>query len=154
MPNDEIVWDSAPAPERRPALLNAVKYVESRGNPNAVSPAGAVGPYQFMPATARELGVTNPRDEEQARAGADRYLSQLEGKYGDTNLALLAYNWGPGNVDAWLKTGKGVKGGPAVCRQGARRRIETVGGRRHRLGCARPEEARAEDAEATVEGSR
>jgi hypothetical protein len=92
-------------------LLDAVKHVESRGNPNAVSPAGAVGPYQFMPGTAKQMGVTNPRDEAQARAGAEKYLTQLESKYGgDTDRALLAYNWGPGNVDAWLKTGKGVKG--------------------------------------------
>ena len=112
MPNDEIVWDSAPVPGRRDALLNAVKHVESRGNPNAVSPAGAIGPYQFMPATAKAMGVANPRDEVQARAGADKYLGQLEQQFGDRDLALLAYNWGPGNVQSWLKTGKGVKGQP------------------------------------------
>jgi len=46
-----------------PDVLNAVKHVESRGNPNAVSPAGAVGPYQFMPATARRFGLSDPRHE-------------------------------------------------------------------------------------------
>ena len=107
------VADLAPSSIDRGTRLDATRLVESGGNPNAVSPAGAVGPYQFMPATARQYGVTNPRDENQARAGADRYLAQLEQRYGgNAELAHLAYNWGEGNVDSWLKTGKGVKGQP------------------------------------------
>lgn len=110
--DNDIVWD-VPTPSERPRLLNAVRQVESGGNPNAVSPVGAEGPYQFMPATARALGVANPRDETQARAGADRYLSRLTEQFGgDEDLALLAYNWGPGNVQAFLRTGKGMRGQP------------------------------------------
>lgn len=51
-------------------LLDSVKQVESGGNTRAVSPAGALGPYQFMPATAEEYGVKDPFNESQARAGA------------------------------------------------------------------------------------
>lgn len=106
--NEKVSLDS-----ERPRLLNAVRYVESRGNPNAVSPAGAQGPYQFMPATAKRFGITDPRDEAQSRAGADKYLTQLTNRYGgNEDLALMAYNWGEGNVDAYLKTGKGVNGQP------------------------------------------
>ncbi|HRF10960.1 MAG TPA: lytic transglycosylase domain-containing protein [Candidatus Accumulibacter phosphatis] len=90
--------------------LDAVRRVESGGNPNAVSPAGAVGAYQFMPKTAAQFGI-DPRDERQSRIAAGKYLSQLQDQFGgDRNLALLAYNWGPGNVDAWMRTGKGANG--------------------------------------------
>ena len=116
------------------ATLDAVRHVESRGNPNAVSPAGAVGAYQFMPATARQFGI-DPRDERQSRIAAGKYLSQLQQQFGgDQKLALLAYNWGPGNVDAWLKTGRGAKGQemPAEARQYADKviRARTDGGSR------------------------
>lgn len=81
-----------------PQLLDAVQHVESGGNPNAVSPAGAEGAYQFMPATAASVGVTNPFDPAQARAGASRYLTQLYGQFGNPQLAVAAYNAGPGAV--------------------------------------------------------
>lgn len=107
------VADIAPSEIDRNTRLDATSYVESRGNPRAVSKAGAQGEYQFMPATARQYGVADPFDSQQARAGADRYLAQLEKRYnGSAELAHLAYNWGEGNVDAWLKTGKGAKGQP------------------------------------------
>ena len=94
-----------------PEVLDAVKHVESRGNPNAVSPAGAVGPYQFMPATAARFGLSDPRHEPSARDAAARYLTQLAERYGgDVDKALLAYNWGEGNVDSYLKSGRGMKG--------------------------------------------
>jgi hypothetical protein len=103
-PFDE--FDVAPSSAITPTLLDAVKHVESRGNVNAVSPAGARGPYQFMPGTAREMGLTNPHDEPTAREAASRYLTQLSNKFGgDVDKALLAYNWGPGNVERHLKTG-------------------------------------------------
>jgi soluble lytic murein transglycosylase-like protein len=91
-------------------LLDALKSVESGGKLNAVSPAGAKGPYQFMDATAKQYGVQDPFNEAQSRAGADKMLSHLTDKYGDTTKALQAYNWGEGNMDAYLKTGKGVNG--------------------------------------------
>lgn len=80
-------------------LLNAVIHTESGGDPFAVSKTGAAGLTQLEPATAKELGVTNRFDPEQAKEGGRKYLSQLVAKYGDTRTALIAYNWGPGNVD-------------------------------------------------------
>jgi hypothetical protein len=89
-----------------PQLLDAVKHVESRGNPAAVSPAGARGAYQFMPATAAQYGLRDPHDEPSAREAASRYLTDLTNRFGgDIDKALLAYNWGPGNVERYLKTG-------------------------------------------------
>src|ERR1035441_2247048 len=80
------------------SVLNAVAQAESSFNPNAVSPAGAQGLLQLMPATGAALGVTNPFDPTQnANAGA-QYLSQMYAKYGDWNTALIAYNEGPGNL--------------------------------------------------------
>ena len=89
-----------------PEVLDAVKHVESRGNPNAVSPAGAVGPYQFMPATARRFGLSDPRHEPSARDAAARYLSQLAERYGgDVDKALLAYKWARGTLTRTSKAG-------------------------------------------------
>jgi len=82
-----------------PQLLDAVQRVESGGNPNALSPKGAEGAYQLMPATAASVGVTNPNDPAQARAGAAKYLAQLYQQFGgDANKAIAAYNAGPGRV--------------------------------------------------------
>lgn len=78
-------------------LLAAVAKVESGGNPNAVSPKGAQGMFQIMPATAKELGV-NALDPTQAANGAARYLAQNLKRFGSPELALAAYNAGPGNV--------------------------------------------------------
>jgi peptidoglycan DL-endopeptidase CwlO len=80
-------------------LLGAVATVESGGNPQAVSPAGAQGLMQLMPGTARSLGV-NPLDPTQAVDGAARMLQGLLQKYhGSIPLTLAAYNAGPGAVD-------------------------------------------------------
>jgi soluble lytic murein transglycosylase-like protein len=80
-----------------PALLAAVAQQESGFDSRAVSPAGAQGLMQFMPATARDLGV-NPLDPASAVDGAARYLSDLTDRFGSTTLALAAYNAGPGTV--------------------------------------------------------
>ncbi|MGY1751732.1 transglycosylase SLT domain-containing protein [Blastococcus sp. SYSU D01042] len=80
-----------------PALLAAVASVESSFDPGAVSPAGAQGLMQFMPATAAGLGVS-PLDPASAVDGAARYLTSLTGRFGSTELALAAYNAGPGAV--------------------------------------------------------
>lgn len=89
-----------------PQLLDAVQHVESGGNPNAVSPAGAQGAFQLMPATAASVGVTNPMDPVQARAGASRYLAQLYSQFpNDPQAAIAAYNAGPGRVSAAMANG-------------------------------------------------
>lgn len=83
-----------------PALLAAVAQTESNFNPSAVSSAGATGLMQFMPATARGLGV-DPADPASAVDGAARYLRQLTDRFGSTSLALAAYNAGPGTVSRY-----------------------------------------------------
>lgn len=81
-------------------LLQAQMMQESGGNPYAVSPAGAQGPAQFMPATAAQYGVTNPYDINQAIPAMAHMDSDLYNKYnGNLAQALAGYNWGQGNVD-------------------------------------------------------
>jgi soluble lytic murein transglycosylase-like protein len=80
------------------ALLAALVWQESRWNPAAVSPKGAVGLAQLMPDTARELGV-DPRDPSANLAGGARYLRQLLDSFGgNVEKALAAYNAGPARV--------------------------------------------------------
>lgn len=71
---------------------------ESGWNAGAVSPKGALGLAQLMPATARKLGV-DPSDPRQNLDGGARYLAAQYRKYRDWALALAAYNAGPGAVD-------------------------------------------------------
>jgi soluble lytic murein transglycosylase-like protein len=83
-----------------PALVLALVQVESAFRPSAVSPKGAQGLTQLMPATAREMGVKDALDPEQNLDGGARYLSWLLSRYGgDLKRALAAYNAGPGAVD-------------------------------------------------------
>jgi cell wall-associated NlpC family hydrolase len=81
-----------------PSLLAAVAKQESAFNPRAVSHAGAQGLMQLMPATAAGLGVKNSFDPAQAVDGAARLLRDLGREFGRSDLALAAYNAGPGAV--------------------------------------------------------
>jgi soluble lytic murein transglycosylase-like protein len=79
-------------------LLGAIVQVESGGQPHRISPAGAMGPMQLIPPTARALGVTDPFDPENSVEGAARYLQTQLGTFHSVRLAAAAYNAGPGAV--------------------------------------------------------
>jgi hypothetical protein len=84
-----------------PGIFRALVHQESGGNQHAVSPAGAIGETQLMPATAVGLGV-NPRDPIGNLVGGARYLRQQLDKFGgDYKKALAAYNAGPGAVQKY-----------------------------------------------------
>jgi hypothetical protein len=78
-------------------LLHALAEVESGKNPKAVGKKGEIGLMQFMPRTAKWLGI-DPADPAQAAQGAARYLQYLVQRFGTIDRALAAYNWGEGNM--------------------------------------------------------
>jgi len=79
-------------------LLGAIVQVESGGQPHRISSAGAMGPMQLIPPTARALGVSDPFDPEQAVDGAARYLHTQFATFHSIRLAAAAYNAGPGAI--------------------------------------------------------
>jgi hypothetical protein len=92
--------------------LGRVWAQESRRGGSMLSSAGAQGHFQFMPATAKQYGLSDPNDLDQSATAAAKMYSNLLKKYdGDQNKAAAAYNWGEGNVDR-----KGLGRAPAETR--------------------------------------
>jgi hypothetical protein len=111
--------DGAPAPSAAPDFCAVVAttaaandlpvdfftrliWQESRFKPGAVSPKGAQGIAQFMPATARSNGLGDPFDAHEAIAKSGRLLGGLRREFGNLGLAAAAYNAGSGRVHDWL----------------------------------------------------
>jgi hypothetical protein len=79
-------------------LLGAIVQVESGGHSHRISSAGAMGPLQLIPPTARMLGVGDPFDPEESLNGAARYLHTQFASFHSIRLAAAAYNAGPGAI--------------------------------------------------------
>ena len=79
-------------------LLAALVEVESSGRVHRISPAGAMGPAQLVPDTARMLGVEDPFDPAANLEGSARYLAAQLARFRNVRLAVAAYNAGPGAV--------------------------------------------------------
>ncbi|HFQ6936193.1 TPA: lytic transglycosylase domain-containing protein [Klebsiella variicola] len=90
-------------------LLRGVAATESGGDPYAVSKAGAKGLFQFMPGTAKDMGLngSDVYDPKKSAEAAAKYLHYLIMATGDTQSALQAYNWGLGNLQK-----KGMQNAP------------------------------------------
>jgi hypothetical protein len=99
---DDLIVEHAQLNDIRPDLIRAVVQVESAYNARATSPKGAMGLMQLMPATARRLGVRNPYSPADNVRGGVAYLRELLDRYdGNEQLALAAYNAGPGAVSKY-----------------------------------------------------
>lgn len=102
-----LVETSARASNLPVSFLTRVVWRESSFRRDAISPAGAQGIAQLMPSTARERGLGDPFDPEQAIPQAAALLAELRGRFGNLGLAAAAYNVGNARVAAWLD-GKGA----------------------------------------------
>lgn len=80
-------------------------WKESRFDHRAVSPVGAQGIAQFMPYTAKERGLADPFDIEQALPASALFLKDLKLAFGNWGLAAAAYNAGSGRVSSWMRNG-------------------------------------------------
>ena len=98
---EELVREHSQRQSLRPELVRAVIQVESGFDPRATSSKGAMGLMQLMPHTAKSLGVLNAYDPGENIRGGTVYLRQLLDKYGNEQVALAAYNAGPGAVDKY-----------------------------------------------------
>ena len=96
---DDLIEEAAALYKLDPRMIKAVIETESAFNALAVSPVGALGLMQLMPAVAAELGAEDPLDPRQNIMAGSRYLRQLlDSHRGNVRLALASYNAGPGNV--------------------------------------------------------
>jgi peptidoglycan DL-endopeptidase CwlO len=97
---DHLFDDATRRNDLPPGLLRAIAQVESGFRTDAVSPAGALGLMQFMPATARSIGVLDPFDPTQAIAGAGRLMKGHLNRFdGHLPSAIAAYHSGAGAVE-------------------------------------------------------
>jgi membrane-bound lytic murein transglycosylase D len=98
-----------------PMEIKYLSVIESALNPVAVSRAGAVGPWQFMPATGRlyKLDINSQVDErshiEHSTLAASKYLKSMYVTYGDWLVALASYNCGPGNINKAIRRSGGKR---------------------------------------------
>jgi soluble lytic murein transglycosylase-like protein len=95
---DPLISDAAMHEGLEPELLRGLIRQESGFRPCAVSPKGAIGLTQLMPATAADLGVKDPFDPKQSVDGGAKFLKQLLNMFDNLPMALGAYNAGPGRV--------------------------------------------------------
>jgi soluble lytic murein transglycosylase-like protein len=96
---DDLIGEAAARYHLDPLMIRAVMETESAFDRMAVSPGGAVGLMQLMPAVAAELGADDPMDPRQNIMAGARYLRQLlDAHRGNVRLALASYNAGPANV--------------------------------------------------------
>jgi soluble lytic murein transglycosylase-like protein len=99
---DSLIEKHAARHQVEAAIVRAIIQAESAFNPLALSRKGAIGLMQLMPMTARELGV-DPFVPEQNIEGGIRYFSQLLKMFGGLELALVAYNGGPGYAQRYAR---------------------------------------------------
>ena len=101
---DEIISEAAAAYDLDPELIRAVMRAESAFNPTVVSPAGAQGLMQLMPALAEEMGVGDAFDPRENIMGGAKYLRWLlDRNRGNIPLTLAGYNAGPTIVSKYRK---------------------------------------------------
>ena len=143
-------------------LLGAIVQVESGGSPHRISSAGAMGPLQLIPPTARMLGVSDPFDPEESLDGGARYLRAQLTRFHSVRLAAAAYNAGPGAIvgravphngqteiyvqrvmHALRSNGTRAASRPAVGTSHAHAGWSWCSRARRRLGCARRSSATA-----------
>jgi hypothetical protein len=103
-----IIDDAAVAQNVPAAFLTRLIFQESSFRPGVVSPAGAQGVAQFMPGTARERGLADPFDPEQAVPKAAHFLAELKTRFGNWGLAAAGYNSGPNRVPGFVAGTNGL----------------------------------------------
>lgn len=109
LPHEDLIVRHAATNDLPPSLVAAVIFEESKFNHEARSRKGAVGLMQLLPSTAKWVAKRNKTDlgsledpDDNIRLGT-MYLHYLVDKYGDTRIALAAYNGGETTVDRWLR---------------------------------------------------
>ena len=115
-PKDTVGYGDNAVVEYCDLHIEAVRFTESRGNQDAVSPVGAIGSMQVMPATANDPGFGIAPAEKNVDGSynlddidrlGEEYLGKMRERYpNDFEAALIAYNAGPGNADMWILNGR------------------------------------------------